>query len=113
MSTSYLIFGIARIFAIKKETDTVLLFEPGTGEVLDIAVDIVEFHNVEIAEYNEASLASAFFEDWFEMNNNYVLKKNECAGYKVPLFLGGEDNENNLEVSDMEVYWGIMASLLP
>ena len=104
---------LGRIFAIKKETDTVLLFEPGTGEVLDIAVDIVEFHNVEIAEYNEASLASAFFEDSFEMNNNYVLKKNECAGYKVPLFLGGEDNENNLEVSDMEVYWGIMASLLP
>lgn len=104
---------LGRIFAVKKDTDTVLLFEPGTGEVLDIPVDIAEFHNVEIAEYNEDSLASDFFEEWFETSNNYILKKNECAGYKTPLFLNGEDNISNLEVSDMEVYWSIMSSLLP
>ncbi|WP_081954354.1 hypothetical protein [Neobacillus niacini] len=27
------------------------------------------------------------------------------------LFLGGEDKTSNLEVSDMEVYWGIFGQL--
>lgn len=31
---------------------------------------------------------------------------------KVPLFLNGEDELDNLEVSDMEVYWEIMMPLL-
>lgn len=30
-------------------------------------------------------------------NDNYILKKNECVGYKVPLFLNGEDEIENLE----------------
>ncbi|MBQ6554892.1 MAG: DUF1851 domain-containing protein, partial [Firmicutes bacterium] len=31
--------------------------------------------------------------------------------YKVPLFLGGEDDIPNLELCDMEVYWGILSQL--
>jgi hypothetical protein len=30
----------------------------------------------------------------------------------VPLFLGGEDNIDNLELTDMEVYWYIIAQLI-
>lgn len=40
------------------------------------------------------------------------LKYNECAGYKIPLFLNGDDIVDNLEVSDMEVYWEIMMPLI-
>lgn len=29
-----------------------------------------------------------------------------CAGYKIPLFLGGEDKD-----SDMEVYWGVITQI--
>lgn len=36
------------------------MFEPGTGEVFDIPVTIEDFHNVEIVEYHEDSLASEF-----------------------------------------------------
>lgn len=109
------VFGfdwIGRIFALNKKSETVLLFEPGTGEVLDIPADLIEFHDVEISEYHEDSLASNFFEEWFEKSCRYVLKHNECAGYKVPLFLNGDDTVDNLEVSDMEVYWGIMTPLI-
>lgn len=97
---------------MNKKTETVLLFEPGTGEVLDIPASFEDFHNVEIADYHEDSLASDFFDEWFSNNNNYVLKNNECAGYKVPLFLNGDDVAENLEVSDMEVYWEMMAPLM-
>ncbi len=103
---------LGRVFALSREKDKVLLMEPGTGEVLAIPADIVEFHDVEIAEYSEDSLASEFFDEWYEANQHYVLKHNECAGYRVPLFLNGDDNIGNLEVSDMEVYWGIMSQLI-
>ena len=109
------VFGydwLGRIFALNKKTGTVLLFEPGTGEVLDIPASFEDFHNVEIADYNEDSLASDFFKKWFFQNNKYELKNSECAGYKVPLFLNGDDVIENLEVSDMEVYWEIMMPLM-
>lgn len=109
------VFGydwLGRIFGLNKKTGTVLLFEPGTGEVLDIPASFEDFHNIEIADYHEDSLASNFFKEWFSANGKYELKYNECAGYKVPLFLNGDDIIENLEVSDMEVYWEIMMSLM-
>lgn len=39
---------LGRQFAINIDTNTILLFEPGTGEVLDILGDFYNFHNVEI-----------------------------------------------------------------
>lgn len=111
----FTVFGydwLGRIFGLDKSKGTVLLFEPGTGEVLDIPASFEDFHEVEIAEYSGDSLASDFFEEWFSNNNKYELKYGECAGYKVPLFLNGDDTAENLEVSDMEVYWGIMASFI-
>ena len=103
---------LGRIFAVKKLQGTVLMFEPGTGEDFDIPVTIEDFHNVEIVEYHEDSLASEFFNEWYEKQEHYVLKHNECAGYKVPLFLNGDDVVDNLEISDMEVYWEIMMPLI-
>lgn len=109
------VFGydwLGRIFAINKETKTVLLFEPGTGEVLNIPASFEDFHNIEIVEYHEDSLASNFFNSWYLLSDSYRLMPNECVGYKVPLFLNGDDVVDNLEVSDMEVYWEIMMPLM-
>ncbi len=36
----------------------------------------------------------------------------ECVGYRKPLFLGGQDVIDNLEISDMEVYWSLCGQLL-
>ena len=106
---SYDWFG--RIFAIKQSTGTVLIFDPGTGEVLGTPATFQEFHDVEIVEYSEDSLLSDFFNEWYEKQNHYMLKHNECVGYIIPLFLNGDDVVDNLEVSDMEVYWEIMMPL--
>jgi len=32
--------------------------------------------------------------------------------YKRPLFLGGSDTTDNLEISDLEVYWLLMGQLI-
>ena len=103
---------LGRVFALNKASNTVLLFEPGTGEALDIPASFEDFHNIEIVDYSEDSLASDFFESWYSVSNNYNLKNNECAGYKIPLFLNGDDAVDNLEISDMEVYWEIMMPLM-
>lgn len=109
------VFGydwLGRVFTMFHRTNTVVMFEPGTGEAFNTSVDFVNFHNVEIVEYHKDCLASEFFDEWYQANGNYVLPHDKCAGYKVPLFLSGEDTIDNLEISDMEVYWGIMAPLI-
>ena len=55
-----LVFGydwLGRQFAENSQTGRILLIEPGTGEVLNIPVDFVLFHDEEIADYSEDSLA--------------------------------------------------------
>lgn len=89
----------------------ILMFEPGTSEVLEIPCDFIQFHEEEIPNYHEACLASEFFLQWISKNPNGI-KDNECVGYKVMLFLGGEDTIENLEKSDLEVYWEICSQLI-
>jgi hypothetical protein len=89
----------------------IIMFEPGTGETLEIPCDFMDFHEIEIPCYHDACLASEFFEIW-NSTNPEAIKHSECVGYKVPLFLGGEDLVNNLEKNDMEVYWHIILQLI-
>lgn len=114
--TSFGYDWIGRQFALDNQRvengqTQVLMFEPGTGEVLEIPCNFFEFHNVEIPNYHDACLASNFFNSWKSVNKK-ILKNEECAGYKVMLFLGGEDVVDNLERSNMDVYWGICSAML-
>ncbi len=109
------VFGydwLGRQFAQNNQSGKILLFEPGTGEVLNTEADFIAFHDEEIAEYSDASLASDFFDEWYESENGCDIPHNKCVGYKVPLFLNGEDDLSNLEISDMEVYWGIIGQMI-
>jgi hypothetical protein len=89
----------------------VLLFEPGTGEVLQIPFSFAGFHE-QLDALREPALADSFFTSWTEANPELLpLAVTQCAGYKVPLFLGGKDAPENLEVIDLEVYWSISGQL--
>ena len=108
---------LGRQFAINfKSTSNnrplILMFEPGTADVLEIPCNFVDFHEEEITEYHDACLASSFFKQWVTEVDNNALESSKCVGYKIPLFLGGEDNISNLELSDMEVYWSIYSELI-
>ena len=72
----------------------------------------MNFHDSEIPQYHDACLASEFFNEWFEAIGKFVLTHNKCVGYKVPQFLNGEEDIENLEVSDMEVNLEIMMPLI-
>lgn len=90
----------------------VLLLEPGTGEALEIPVPFSVFHNEELTQYADAALARDFFKIWSAANSDSLpLRRDQCVGYRVPLFLGGSDTAENVEVSDLEVYWSICGQL--
>jgi hypothetical protein len=90
----------------------VLLLEPGTGEALEIPVPFVPFHDEELVDYAEAALLVDFFVAWSTSEAATLpLPQRSCVGYKVPLFLGGSDTIDNLEVVDVEMYWSLSGQL--
>jgi hypothetical protein len=89
----------------------VLMLEPGTGQALEIPVAFMEFHDQELVKYQDEALAVKFFDEWRHAGGESP-QFDQCVGYKKPLFLNGSDNVENLELTDMEVYWSITGQLL-
>ena len=90
----------------------VLLLEPGTGEALEVPVTFSAFHDFGLSEFRDACLLPDFFSEWNAIVDNKEPAFNECVGYTLPLFLGGEDIVTNLELTNMDVYWAITSQLL-
>lgn len=90
-----------------KNKEQILMFEIGTHDVLEIPCTFEEFLNEEIPLYADACLAESFFMEWLD-ETNIEISKGKCIGYKVPLFLGGEDSVENLKECDMEIYWSMI-----
>jgi hypothetical protein len=89
----------------------VVMFEPGTGQALKIPANIETFHDDEIIKFGESALAIDFHLRWRKLSH-VTLAYDQCAGYKKPLFLGGVDDIENLEISDIDVYWRIVGQLI-
>ncbi len=80
-----------------------MMLEPGTGEALEIPTSFVAFHNEELVDYRDAALASEFFCRWSSAQlEKLPLDHSNCVGYRTPLFLGGSDTLDDLEVVDFD-----------
>ena len=103
------LFGI---FESKNSTKIVML-EFGGGEVFEVADDLPSFfaNMTNWPDEDNGYLNPLFFKKWMNMSQK-ALRKEECAGYVTPLFLGGVDDETNLERINVEVYWTIMIQLI-
>ena len=98
---------LGRQFVIYKEnfkTEKILMLDPASGDIFEIANDFVEFHeNILLNNYDDC-VAYNFFQEWLDSSVEEI-SRNQCVGYKKPLFLGGKEDIGNLEIVDMEVYW--------
>ena len=95
------------------EPESVRMAEPGTGQVLVLPASFAGFHDSLLESYRDAALASDFFASWAAGHLDALpLRPDRCIGYRVPLFLGGRDELNNLEETDIWVYWEIAGQLL-
>ena len=89
----------------------VLMFEPGTGEALVVPANVQTFHDAELIQDSDPALASKAHKEWLATGGAEPAYA-ECIGYKVPLFLNGADEFENMELSDLDVYWHLMGQLI-
>lgn len=112
---NFRLFGydwMGRCFALdenRPHAGEVILLEIGTMKALYIERGLLDFLNDEIPHRADACLAAEFYADW--LASHAPVGPMECAGYRIPLFLGGEDSLENMEISDMEVYWDMTDQL--
>ncbi len=88
-----------------------LMLEPGTGQALEIPTTFADFHAQELIHHQDAALAVDFYRTW-RAQGGLAPDAMQCVGYKQPLFLGGSDSADNLELADMDVYWSLCGQLL-
>jgi hypothetical protein len=88
----------------------VAILEPGTGELLEVPANFRDFLEEELVGYQEAALASSFYREWRD-EGGAIPEPDQCVGYKIPLFLGGTDTVDNLELIDMDTYVAICGAL--
>lgn len=106
---------LGRVFAVdtqrfKRGQHGVVMFEPGTGEALEIPSSLQAFHDDELIKFGDAALAIDFHQRWLASGGTEP-GHTKCVGYRKPLFLGGADELENLELSDLDVYWHLMGQL--
>ena len=70
---------------------------------MQIPANVFDFHNIELVEFSDDCLAKPFYLQWTDFDNSPIAYS-ECIGYKIPLFLGGDDTLENLERTNLDVY---------
>jgi hypothetical protein len=102
---------IGRVVAVDRARPPgLLLIEPGSADAYEIDESLVDYFDRDVVDESDVFLATDLFEDW-KAAGGEAPPAGSCVGFKVPLFLGGTGSAQNLEVSDLEVYWSITAQL--
>lgn len=89
----------------------VIIVDPGAAEYLTTSTVLDDWHDA-VADPEADPLAWTFYQEWRAANPSFRdLAFDQAIGYRVPLFLGGEDEVANLEVTDREVYFEVCTQL--
>lgn len=88
----------------------VLIFDPGAAEIHEIPFALLDFLNKVIPGATKECLDSDLFIKWYKKEKGDLLKS-QCVGFKIPMFLGGENTLSNIEISDIDVYWYLMTQI--
>lgn len=90
----------------------VLLFDVGDGHVYEVPSSFVDFHDRDLIKFADATLGSGWFAEWSPSNGDILpLGRDQCMGYRIALFLNGAADIENLELSDIDVYWTIFGQM--
>jgi len=91
--------------------ENVVMFEIGTNKILSFSCDFNTFINKTFIDQLNSILVPQFFESAVKLYDDKI-GYGKCIGYKRPLFMGGQDIPSNLEYSDMDVYWTVLAQVI-
>ncbi len=85
---------------------TILQFDPNYRDITHIEVDLKQFFEQELILKCDDLCAKNYFLEW-----NKSLNYSQCASYTVPIFFGGKDSVDNLQIIDSYVDLEILAQL--
>jgi len=97
---------MGRQFAADFKDDIIYMFDSATGEVFQLKEGLTDFLQNELITYKEETFNIDFFKQLYKLFET-ELTFSKCFGFKIPLFLNGEDEITNYECIDMEVYWDV------
>ena len=101
---------LGRLYFVDSATNNVKMVDAFDCEFYATDMPFETFLD-EIVDDPDGFLAAAFYEEWADENGVPDLKYSSCIGYKVPLFLNGAEDTDNLDITDLEVYWTITGEL--
>lgn len=107
---------MGRLFATDiNETDEngsalVVCFDLAEPSAFTTDANFEDFHNVVAIDRMETLLNMNQYREWMETGPS-PNDGQHCIGYKIPLFLGGEDMVSNMELSDRAVYLHLLAEM--
>lgn len=97
---------MGRQFCIDKTNEKIIfMFDPATAEDFEVHTTLAEFHNSDLVRDRDNTVAERLFHEALKYLGLLKIQYQECLGYKIPLFLSGEDKVTNYEVIDVEVSW--------
>lgn len=96
----------------RKGEPVVLSLEFATGDIRDPGVTFAELHDDEFVENAAGALCKPAFEAWAARHPEaFPLKHGLCVGHRVPLFLGGRDDEENQALVALDMHLSINAQI--
>ena len=98
-------------YGVRHDDDTVLLFELCDGNVYEIPVPMLEFLDDMLPKQAEDILRIPDYRAWLRKHHDGEPGPYQCISHRVPLFLGGEDTVDNMELSDLNVVWSLYPQL--
>jgi hypothetical protein len=82
----------------------VLLVDPATFDTYSVPLGLLDFYNLVLGENHGNILNLEIFESKV-LESNGQLKHDDCFGYRIPEFLGGEISIENLDRTNVKFYW--------
>ena len=86
-----------------------IICDTGTSTCFALPVSMCDFLNNYVANKSADYLNAVEYRQWIAANG--PVPYGFCAGWKIPLFMNGEESMDNRELSDMEVYWGVLGQI--
>lgn len=89
---------------------TVECFDSATPESFATDQAIIQFHNDSMVNMTDATVDEERFLEWMEQTKT-PLAHDQCVGYNRPIFMGGDADFSNMDVTDIEVHITICGQL--
>ena len=102
------------IFAVdprNPEAD-VVHYDLGTSDVATMPFTVLAFHDLHLLQDAEDGILSSNRYNQWLANGGQAPRYAQCVEYKVPLFLNGSPDLQNMAITDLEVYWHLTAQLI-